>query len=46
MLAEQDLIEGFWDLASYGIGSRRKRKHKGSPIWQGLIGQFCLSMFV
>lgn len=46
MLAEQVLIEEFWDLASYGIGSRGKRKDKGIPIWQGLMGQFCLSMFV
>ena len=40
MLAGQVLIEAFGNLTSYGLGLRGKRKHKGIPIWQGLICQF------
>lgn len=42
-LVGQVLIGGFWNLASYGIGSKNKRKHKRIPIWQSLTGQ---SLFV
>lgn len=42
MLAEQVWIGGFWNLAIYGIGSRGKRKHQRIPIWQGVIGDFCI----
>ena len=35
-VAGQGLIGGFWKLASYGIGSRSQRKHRGILVWQSL----------
>ena len=45
-VAGQGLIGGFWKLASYGIGSRSQRKHRGILVWQSLIGQFYIHPYL
>lgn len=46
VMVRQVFIGGFWKLASYGLGPRGKRKHKGIPVWPGLIGQFYVCLYL